>query len=350
MADENQKLEILMQSKNLVETSYSVNAVENRIFYHCLFNAQKEKTGELSCTIKLEEMQKLITFQNQKTVSNIKKILTVFKNTSLLFDKVEDGNEIDCDYNLIAGYEYNKTQKEFKIFFMERLYKHILSYNNYAPLNLEIMSRFSSFYSQRLYEALRMWSRTNEVKKHVFKIETLRFILGVGDKYPEYKNLNQRVLSQALKEINTLGNMEVSMKPIKEDGKTSKIEFTIFDKEPKKYFDGNVIEVKEKEQIELDWMGRPMPSPEEYVELPNDKFFSPKMRLAFIQWCYDNGTSFGREETMQKLYTESKEIFVAQKQVNKVSKINDLKYFQGIFKNKLEDDINRFAAMHRNVI
>ena len=101
------KLEVLMQSKNLVETSYNITAVQNRVFYHCLFSAQKEKSGELSCTVKLEDIKKLIPNTNQRTLVNIKKMLRVFKDTSLLFDKEDDGDLIECDYNLIAGSEYN---------------------------------------------------------------------------------------------------------------------------------------------------------------------------------------------------------------------------------------------------
>ncbi len=79
----------------------------------------------------------------------------------------------------------------------------------------------------------------------------------------------------------------------------------------KKYFDGNAIEVKgDIEQIELDWMGRPMPSPEEWVNLPDDKFFSPKMRLAFIQWCYDNSICFDKDVSNQSIYDTSKEVFI----------------------------------------
>ena len=85
---------------------------------------------------------------------------------------------------------------------MERLYDHIIEYSVYAPLNLNIVSKFKSFYSQRLYELLRLWSRTGQTIIKEFSVENLRFILAVEDKYPEYKNFKQRVLNQAIKEIN----------------------------------------------------------------------------------------------------------------------------------------------------
>lgn len=340
------KLEVLMQSKNLVETSYNITAVQNRVFYHCLFSAQKEKSGELSCTVKLEDIKKLIPNTNQRTLVNIKKMLRVFKDTSLLFDKEDDGDLIECDYNLIAGSEYNTKKQEFKIFFMDRLYNHILTYTNYAPLNLDIMTRYTSFYSQRLYEALRMWSRTNKTVTHIFKLDTLRFILGVGDKYPEYKNLKQRVLNQALKEINAVGNMEVDIEEIKEGKRVIKLAFNIYDKEPKTYFkDQNEKEVQaaEKAPIYTKEMMEEIEY-EAYVQLPETDFFDTEMRKLFIKHCYDE--TIGFDSNMNEIFKEAQEVFKYKKGINKITKLNDYKYFIGIFDNKVEDDVRQFVNMY----
>lgn len=332
-----EKLEVLMHSKNLVETSYNVTAIQNRVFYYCLFAAQKEKNGELCCTVKLEDIKKLIPNPNQRTLANVKKIFKIFKDTSLLFNKEDDGDLIECDYNLIAGSEYNVNKQEFKIFFMERLYNHILTYTNYAPLNLEIMSKFSSFYSQRLYESLRMWSRTGQTIKHTFKLETLKFILGVGDKYPEYKNLKQRVLNQALKEINSVGNMEVSIEEIKEGKRVVKLEFTIYDKEQKIYFKNKKekpqIWLEENEGVEINY----------YVEFPETDFFSPEYRNKFIKYCYDNSLCF--DDSTKRIFEESVEVFIDKKKVSHIDKLSNYKYFVGIFNNKVEDDIKNFLNL-----
>ena len=117
MVEQRKDLEILMQSRSLVETSYNVTAVQNRVFYCCLFSAQKEKSGELCCTVKLEDVKKLIPNPNQRTLDGIKKIFKVFKNASLLFSKEDEGDLIECDYNLISGCEYNVNKQEFKVFF-----------------------------------------------------------------------------------------------------------------------------------------------------------------------------------------------------------------------------------------
>ena len=107
-------IDLLMQSKQLVHTSYEVTAIQNRIFYYCLLTAQKEKNGELSCTIKLEDIRKLIPNKNQRTLENIKKTIQILKQTSLEFEKKEDGDTIECDYNLIQEVSIMSIKKHLK--------------------------------------------------------------------------------------------------------------------------------------------------------------------------------------------------------------------------------------------
>lgn len=229
------KKTILMQAKQVVMTSYNITAVENRFFYYLLFSAQKEKNGVFSCRIKSEELKRLALNASQKTIPAIKKALNSIKGTSLLF---EIGSK-DCDYNLIGGHEYDKDKDEFYITFLPRLYEYIINYSVYAPLNLDILGSFKSFYTQRLYELLRLWSRTGTEIRKSFTIDELRFVLGVEDKHREYKALKQRVIIPATKEINEKGNMMVEILEIKEGRKVAKIEFKILDHETKKYFNGS---------------------------------------------------------------------------------------------------------------
>ena len=81
----NNNLELLMQNKHLVHTSYNVTAVQNRIFYYCLLNAQKEKNGSLRCRVMLDDIKKLIPNTNQRTLKKIKETLRILSDTSIEF-------------------------------------------------------------------------------------------------------------------------------------------------------------------------------------------------------------------------------------------------------------------------
>jgi plasmid replication initiation protein len=336
-------IDLLMQSKQLVHTSYEVSAIQNRIFYYCLLTTQKEKNGELCCHVKLNDLKKLIPNKNQRTLANIKKTIQILKQTSLEFEKNENGDRIECDYNLITGSEYNVNKEVFKIKLADRLYKHLIDYTVYAPLSLDILTRFKSFYSQRLYELLRLWSRTEKVIVKSFKIEQLRFILGVEHKYPEYKNFKQRVLNQAIKEINQFGNMDVSIEEIKNGRKVEEIKFTILDNEKKVYFKNNIYnpktdsedkinDVNELEQTEKCISIEENRDFKKEFYVPNKKLFTKstleRFKNDFINYNF-------KDDTYKKLLQESILITLERDDEENI-KVKSYNFFKKTLENKIK--------------
>ena len=328
-------IDLLMQSRQLVHTSYEVSAIQNRIFYYCLLTAQKEKNGELSCDVKLEDLKKLIPNKNQRTLANIKKTIQVLKQTSLEFEKNENGDTIECDYNLISGSEYNVNKEIFKIKLAPRLYKHLIDYTIYAPLNLEILTRFKSFYSQRLYELMRLWSRTDKTIVKNFKIDQLRFVLGVENKYPEYKNFKQRVLNQAVKEINSLGNMKIDIEEIKNGRKVDEIKFYILDFERKVYFknvESKVIDIENNEFKTVQEEDNKETEAKDFY-IPNKKLFTAKTLESFTNDFKDYDFT---DKKLKQLLQEA--ILVAlEKDDEEKIKVKSYNYFKSTLTNKIND-------------
>lgn len=80
-----------------------------------------------------------------------------------------------------------------------------------------------------------------------------------------------------------------------------------------------------------------------YVCLPESDFLCTELKEFFIQWCYENSIFFDESTTV--LFNEAKECFVDKKKVKIICKMSEYKYFLGIFRNKMEDDIREFAEM-----
>lgn len=369
-------IELLMQSKQLVHTSYEVTAIQNRIFYYCLLTAQKEKNGELSCTVKLEDIKKLIPNKNQRTLANIKKTIQILKQTSLEFEKKENGDTIECDYNLIAGSEYNKNKEIFKIKLADRLYRHLIDYTVYAPLNLDILTKFKSFYAQRLYELLRLWSRSDRLITKNFKIEQLRFVLGVDNKYPEYKNFKQRVLNQAIKEINQVGKMEVSIEEVKNGRKVDEIKFNIYDFEKKVYFKNSIENpavkvgnIKEKEVIECEKNGNnegleskvkeecinTLSKQKETLKIENKEFYVPDETVftkgTLRSFKLDFAHIDFKDDYMKRAFNDAVMIALDRDDIETI-KATSYKFFKGTldnkiveYKNEKEEDIKHKEEM-----
>lgn len=224
-------------------SKYDITAVENRMYNYVLYKAQKNKSTDntYQCSLTRNEIiDNIIKSKSEQTIQEIEKVLDVLQSTKLVFWEQKDNINIKKDYNLIVGREYKAEKDEWIIVMSEVIYEHLKKYYElskcYAPLDLEITSKFKSFYSQRMYELLRLWSRYNKEIEHKFSIEELRFVLGVDNKYPRFNNFKQKVLNVCQKELELYANMKVEFIEERKSNKVNNVTIKILDGEPKKYF------------------------------------------------------------------------------------------------------------------
>ena len=235
--DSKKLINILMQPKELVNTSYEISAVANRIFYYILYKAQKTNEDNLALSVRVseKELKSLIKNFNDKNTEKLNEIFSIMLTTQLYFIFEDENNKKDCAYTLISGFEYSDEDKSFEVFFMKRIYEYIKKYNKYAPIDLSVMNKLDTFYSQKFYVLFRMWSRTENKIVTTFKLEFLRKVLSIENKYPDYKNLKQKILKPSLIRLNKFANMDIEFTEIKKERKVVAIEFSILDKSPKVY-------------------------------------------------------------------------------------------------------------------
>lgn len=268
---------ILNKSRDIIMTSYNnkqslVSAVENRMYNYILYKAQKQnKTDKVStCTITREEIIKYIVKKTcDQSRESIDEFLDNLQATKLVFWKQVNNEDIKVDTNLIAVKEYNLQKDLWEITISEVIYDYLTNYHKvsskctedsslqgnttsticYAPINLNITNTFKSFYTQQLYEMIRLWSRHNKEIEHKFSLEELRFVLGVGDKYPRFTNFNQMVLNVCKKELEEKAKMELEFKPLRTGRTISHIIIKVKDKEPKRYFRN--VKIDELKNIDM---------------------------------------------------------------------------------------------------
>ena len=90
------------------------------------------------------------------------------------------------------------------------------------------MNKLDTFYSQKFYVLFRMWSRTENKIVTTFKLEFLRKVLSIENKYPDYKNLKQKILKPSLIRLNKFANMDIEFTEIKKERKVVAIRFFYF--------------------------------------------------------------------------------------------------------------------------
>lgn len=98
---------------------------------------------------------------------------------------------------------------------------------NYTSYELIYTLHFKSKYSIRLYENVKSYQYHDDKPfKKSFAVEDIRSLLD-ADNYAEYRNLNQRVIKPAVREINDLTDRNVEIREIKEGRKVVSLELTI---------------------------------------------------------------------------------------------------------------------------
>ena len=193
----------------------------------------------------IEDTSLIFKHAENTSVKGIVEILEKFKAIALKFKL----NGLYVSSYAISQYTYSEEIGEFTCGMTDEVFKLLTGYNEYgyAPINLESTRKFKSFYSQRLYQLFRSWSKPNKKVLKEFKLSELKDLCDVkeGSSYNAYKIFKRDVLKKALKEINNNFPMEVEIsKEIKVGRKIARIEFSILDHETKNYkFDkGEIVE------------------------------------------------------------------------------------------------------------
>ena len=304
------KQHILMKNNTIVSARYNISLVHNNLFILILYKLQKQKNGNAVCYISKQEFQYLITNKSSKTIPGIKKILDKMLDEKIYF-KESDG--WSCKYNIIAGYEYNKSEDLFKISVIDRVYDLLMNYKAYTPVNLKVFFALKSVYAQRLYDLLRLW--TNTKSEITYKLTDLKDLLMLEDKYPLYGDFKRNVLEKGKKELNKTDMFQVSYKENKKGRSVYSITFTVKDLDKRVYF-------KEKT---LD-----KPSPLNYI--PNKSVLSSNCIKLFqndfeiIDFTY---------EDMKQAFSESVDITLSKFDIDTIT-YKEYPYFKAVLNNKIK--------------
>lgn len=258
MSKEEEKTgKVLLQDNWLARSVYSLNACQNMVYLHVLYQAQKsylrseaEFLPEKTYPIEMDylEVKELIPDKRKRHYKEIERLLTVLRETPVSRKAMEE--ESKTRKTVIDDYLLDE-HGNMVIFLNGLVMRHIISHTSYTALNLRMMQQLKTFKAQRLYETLRFWSQPNEYRlSQEYTVEQLRELLGVKSKYAAYKEFKRNILVKAIEEINERTNMQVAMQEIKHrvnQVKVEKVKFTIYDREPRSYGAKKVKPSRERE-------------------------------------------------------------------------------------------------------
>jgi len=105
----------------------------------------------------------------------------------------------------------------------DQILKYISQLNEqFTTYRLGSVGRLQSTYSIRLYELLMQFNRTGD---RVINLSDFRELLQLKDKYPQYRDLNKRVITPAVKELNQRSDLEIKFESLKSGRKVVSLSF-----------------------------------------------------------------------------------------------------------------------------
>lgn len=145
--------------------------------------------------------------------------------------KTEDEKHV-TKFRWVSSQTYFKNEGRFKIALTNEIMPYLTQLKGqFTQYQLNHISGFSSVHTIRLYELFTQYKRLGE---RFITVEDLKKWLQLEEKYDRYNNLNQRVLTPALAEINGKSDLFVVYEPIKRGRKIIGVEFSITHEKPVK--------------------------------------------------------------------------------------------------------------------
>ena len=335
LIEELENNKILMKNNLLVKARYNLSLVENRIFLFMLYKLQKECNGVLKCSIPHKEFKEIIRCKESNTIKGILNVLEELRRKPIFFkeEKKNKKGNLWGAYGFINGYFYDDELGTFNIEASEKIHEILREYlkMGYTPVNVQIWLSLNNSYSQRFYDLLRLWSGTKNVI--TYKIDEIKELLMLEDKYDRYNDFKRRVIIPAIKGLNDTGFFDITINENKIGRRVESIDFIVKDLDKRVYFDKK--EIKEN-TIELD--------KKEYnlnnKDIKRDDFYVPNKQLFTSKTLSDFKNDFSVYDFKEsKIKNKFYEAIGATLEKDDAEKIyaKSYNYFKKTLENKLND-------------
>jgi plasmid replication initiation protein len=220
---------VLKKHINAIHCTNNLTLVQRKLFNALLFKAYPELPHKNRFEISTKNICELIGY-NSNDHNKLKKALLGLITISIEWNLLDSASGKEKSWkasSILASaeieggrcyYEYSNLMRDF-------LYQPEI----YGRINLLLVSKFKSGYGLALYENCVRYQGLPQTPW--FTLDVFRKLMGVfGDKYCEYKDLNKRVLSIAVKEVNEISSLNLSVELERKNRKVVRLRFKLNDK------------------------------------------------------------------------------------------------------------------------
>ncbi len=194
---------VVVKDNKIIEASYTLSLSEQRVLLACI--SQIDSKNSLQPDNKFHVVASDIVDLMGLNRSN------AYRDMKMAVDKLYDRSiKIDgenSEMRWIYRKEYVKDEGKITLYFSPEIIPYLSQLSEkFTAYKLKYVAQFKSSYSIRLYEILVQWASTGERE---VKINWLREIFQVEDKYTAIKDLKKYIIDPAVTDINEHSNIWV---------------------------------------------------------------------------------------------------------------------------------------------
>lgn len=220
------------QANNLIEASHTMTLNERRIIYAAAALHDPRHPPKIKGTVKFHADDFAEIFGLELTgkgrYSELKKAAERLYQRSI--ETIRDHPRIKTKrvvkhMRWVWMAEYNEHEATVTMGFSPPVLPYLtMLKGEFTRLKLKHIGNIGSQYGLRLYEQCAQWRR---VGKFSLSLQELRDRFGLGDKYPQVKEVQRWVIQPALAEVNEHTDLRVTVAPQKRGRKIVGFDFTV---------------------------------------------------------------------------------------------------------------------------
>lgn len=223
------KNDLIVKSNRLIEASYRLTLVEQRMILAAIVEARESQTGLADSHVSLEARRfcELFGMRQDSVYGQLKEALDTLYQRSVTIEDVDpvSGKPRVSSFRWISSKSYISGAGTVQLRFSQEVVPYITRLEReFTSYRLERIGAMSSPNAIRVYELLLQYAKLGE---RTLETEELKRLLGLEGKYTKFSMFQKSVIDPSVDQINEFSDIQVSWKPRKTGRKFSHLVFSI---------------------------------------------------------------------------------------------------------------------------
>ena len=221
----NKDLEVF-QSNSFIESRQSYTVQEKRLLSTIISFVKPTDTNFITYDFSIKEWADLTGKTKENFYQIADSVTDGLMSKIIKIDRIgKDGKKAFKKFHVMSTANYEDGVLELEISKdMNDIFLQLQAKKNYTHYELVEFVTLTSTHAQRIYELVKQYQHSKN-RKRTIEVSELKIMLGIEDKYKEFKEFRKYVLNIALKQIEEYTALRYKWQGIKRGRKIHSIEF-----------------------------------------------------------------------------------------------------------------------------